>query len=112
MEVIQHVREKFTCRDCEKIGQALAPFHVTARGSAGPSLLAMMPLEKYGQHQPLNRQAERYAREGVPLSLSTLADQVGACCAVLILLRVVVEIADGGRQAVAAMLQGSAAERR
>jgi len=30
-----------------------------------------------------NRQAERYAREGVPLSLSTLADQVGACCAVL-----------------------------
>ena len=39
--------------------------------------------EKFGQHQPLNRQAERYAREGVPLSLSTLADQVGGCCAVL-----------------------------
>jgi hypothetical protein len=43
----------------------------------------MILFEKYGQHQPLNRQAERYAREGVPLSLSTLADQVGACCAVL-----------------------------
>ena len=54
-----------------------------ARGWAGPSLLAMILFEKYGQHQPLNRQAERYAREGVPLSLSTLADQVGACCAVL-----------------------------
>ena len=82
-KVIQHVREKFTCRDCEKISQAPAPFHVIARGWAGPSLLAMILFEKYGQHQPLNRQAERYVREGVPLSLSTLADQVGACCAVL-----------------------------
>jgi transposase len=82
-KVIQHVREKFTCRDCEKISQAPAPFHVLARGWAGPSLLAMILFEKFGQHQPLNRQAERYAREGVPLSLSTLADQVGGCCAVL-----------------------------
>ena len=82
-KVIQHVREKFSCRDCEKISQPPAPFHVTARGWAGPSLLAMILFEKFGQHQPLNRQAERYAREGVPLSLSTLADQVGACCAVL-----------------------------
>src|SRR3954470_10667143 len=82
-KVIETVREKFTCRDCEKISQAPAPFHVIARGWAGPSLLAMILFEKYGQHQPLNRQAERYAREGVPLSLSTLADQVGACCAVL-----------------------------
>jgi transposase len=37
----------------------------------------MILVEKFGQHQPLNRQAERYAKEGVPLSLSTLADQVG-----------------------------------
>jgi transposase len=82
-KVIQHVREKFTCRDCERISQAPAPFHVIARGWAGPSLLAMLVFEKFGQHQPLNRQAERYAKEGVPLSLSTLADQVGACCTVL-----------------------------
>src|SRR5882672_8934493 len=82
-KVIQHVREKFTCRDCEKISQVPAPFHVTARSWAGPSLLAMILFEKFGQHQPLNRQAERYARERVPLSLSTLADQVGAGCAVL-----------------------------
>jgi transposase len=82
-KVIQHVREKFTCRDCEKISQAPAPFHVIARGWAGPSLLAMILFEKFGQHQPLNRQADRYTREGVPLSLSTLADQVGAGCAVL-----------------------------
>jgi transposase len=82
-KVIQHVREKFTCRDCEKISQAPAPFHVIPRGWAGPSLLAMIVFEKFGQHQPLNRQAERYAKEGVPLSLSTLADQVGACATVL-----------------------------
>ena len=82
-KVIQHVREKFSCRDCETIDQPPAPFHVVPRGWAGPSLLAMILFEKYGQHQPLNRQAERYAREGVPLSLSTLADQVGACCSVL-----------------------------
>ena len=82
-KVIQHMREKFSCRDCERISQPPAPFHVIARGWAGPSLLAMIMFEKFGQHQPLNRQAERYAREGVPLSLSTLADQVGACTAVL-----------------------------
>jgi transposase len=77
-KVIQTVREKFTCRDCEKISQPPAPFHPTPRGWAGPNLLAMVLFEKFGQHQPLNRQAERYAREGVELSLSTLADQVGA----------------------------------
>jgi transposase len=82
-KVIQTVREKFTCRDCERISQPPAPFHVTPRGWAGPSLLAMILFEKYGQHQPLNRQSERYAREGVELSLSTLADQVGACATVL-----------------------------
>lgn len=82
-KVIQTVREKFTCRDCEKISQSPAPFHPTPRGWAGPSLLAMIVFEKFGQHQPLNRQAERYAREGVDLSLSTLADQVGAVAELL-----------------------------
>ena len=82
-KVIQTVREKFSCRDCETITQPPAPFHVTPRGFAGPNLLAMILFEKFGQHQPLNRQSERYAREGVDLSLSTLADQVGACAAAL-----------------------------
>ena len=82
-KVIQIVRETFTCRDCERISQPPAPFHPTARGWAGPNLLAMILFEKFGQHQPLNRQAERYAREGVELSLSTLADQVGACAVAL-----------------------------
>ena len=82
-KVVQHVREKFTCRDCEKISQPPAPFHVLPRGFAGPSLLAMILFEKYGQHQPLNRQSERYARERIDLSVSTLADQVGGCAMLL-----------------------------
>ena len=82
-KVIQTVREKFTCRDCEKISQPPAPFHPTPRGWAGPNLLAMVLFEKFGQHQPLNRQAERYEKEGVEISLSTLADQVGACAMAL-----------------------------
>ncbi|HET8728348.1 MAG TPA: IS66 family transposase [Alphaproteobacteria bacterium] len=82
-KVIQTVREKLACRDCARITQPPAPFHVTPRGFAGPNLLAMILFEKFGQHQPLNRQSERYAREGIDLSLSTLADQVGAGAAVL-----------------------------
>jgi transposase len=82
-KVLQYVREKFTCRACERISQAPAPFHVLPRGFVGPSLLAMVLFEKYGQHQPLNRQSERYAREGIDLSVSTLADQVGGCAVLL-----------------------------
>ena len=82
-KVIRTVREKFTCRDCERISQPPAPFHATPRGWAGPNLLATILFEKYGQHLPLNRQRDRYAREGVDLSLSTLADQVGACAVAL-----------------------------
>src|SRR6185312_1076780 len=66
-------------------------FHVTPRGFAGPNLLAMILFEKFGQRQPLNRQSERYAREGVDLSLSTLADQVGACASALRPLHALIE---------------------
>jgi hypothetical protein len=89
--VIQTVREKFSCRDCEKITQPPAPFHVTPRGFAGPNLLAMILFEKFGQHQPLNRQSERYRREGIDLSVSTLADQVGACTLALQPLHALIE---------------------
>jgi transposase len=82
-KVIQTVREKFTCRSCEKITQPPAPFHVIPRGHVGPSLLAMILYAKYGEHQPFNRQSESYAREGIDLDVSTLADHVGAGTAVL-----------------------------
>ncbi|MFC1458487.1 IS66 family transposase [Microvirga arabica] len=90
-KVIQTVREKFSCRACETITQPPAPFHVTPRGFAGPNLLAMILFEKFGQHQPLNRQSERYAREGIDLSVSTLADQVGACTRALQPLHALIE---------------------
>jgi transposase len=82
-KVIQHVREKFSCRHCERISQAPAPSHAIARGRAGPGLLAQVVFGKYGLHLPLTRQSATYAREGVELDVSTLADWVGATAAVL-----------------------------
>ncbi len=63
-KVIQTVREKFSCRSCETITQPPAPFHPIARGRAGPDLLATIMHAKFGEHQPLNRQSERFARRG------------------------------------------------
>jgi len=82
-KVVQTVREKFTCRSCEKVTQPPAPFHTIARGRAGASLLAMILHAKYGHHQPLNRQSESFAREGIDLDVSTMADWVGAGTAAL-----------------------------
>jgi len=82
-KVIQHVREKFSCRTCEAISQPPAPSHPIARGRAGPQLLAHILFSKYGLHLPLNRQSAVYAREGIELDVSTLADWVGASSATL-----------------------------
>ncbi|UVK48310.1 IS66 family transposase (plasmid) [Mesorhizobium sp. AR07] len=76
-KLIETVREKFTCRDCEKITQPPAPFHATPRGFIGPRLLATILFDKFGMHAPLNRQSARFKAEGIDLPLSTLADQVG-----------------------------------
>ena len=76
-KLIETVREKFTCRDCEKISQPPAPFHATPRGFIGPQLLATILFDKFGMHIPLNRQSVRFKAERVDLPLSTLADQVG-----------------------------------
>jgi transposase len=90
-KVIQTVREKFSCRACEAITQPPAQFHVTPRGFAGPHLLATILFDKFSQHQPLNRQSDRFAREGIDLSVSTLADQVGACTSALAPLYALIE---------------------
>ncbi len=82
-KVIQTVREKFSCRACETITQPPAPFHPIARGRAGPNLLAGVLHGKFCDHQPLNRQSDSFAREGLDLSVSTLADWVGACTTAL-----------------------------
>jgi len=90
-KVIQTLRERFTCRACESITQPPAPFHPIARGRAGPELLAMILEAKFGQHLPLNRQSETYAREGVEIDVSTMADWVGACTATLAPLTALIE---------------------
>lgn len=75
--VTRHVRPKLSCRSCEAIAQAPAPSLPIHRGLAGPGLLAHVLVAKYCDHLPLYRQAEIYARAGIELDRSTLADWVG-----------------------------------
>jgi len=82
-KVVEHVREKVSCRACEAVSQPPAPSHPIARGRAGPNLLALVLAAKYGQHLPLTRQSAIYAREGVEIDVSTMADWVGAAAATL-----------------------------
>jgi len=81
--VIRHVRPKLACAGCDRIVQAAAPKRPIARGAAGPGLLAHVLVAKYGDHLPLYRQSDIYAREGVDLERSTLAGWVGQCSALL-----------------------------
>jgi transposase len=75
--VTRHVRPKLSCRSCESIAQAPVPSLPIERGLAGPGLLSHVLVAKYCDHLPLYRQAEIYARAGVDLDRSTLADWVG-----------------------------------
>jgi transposase len=82
-KVIRHVRPKLSCVHCQHIVQAAAPSRPIARGMAGPGLLAHVLVAKYADHLPLYRQAQIYARQGVELDRSTLADWVGECSRLL-----------------------------
>jgi transposase len=77
--VIRHVRPKLACPGCEKIVQVEAPSRPITRGLAGAGLLAHVLVSKYADHLPLYRQSQIYAREGVELERSTLAEWVGQC---------------------------------
>jgi len=81
--VIRHVRTKLSCTKCDCIVQAEAPSRPIERGLAGPGLLAHVLVSKYCDHQPLYRQSEIYARQGVELERSTMADWVGGCSRLL-----------------------------
>ena len=83
-KVIQHVREKFSCRSLRERSPSRRRRRIRSRaGAPGPELLAHMLFAKYGLHLPLNRQSATYAREGIDLDVSTLADWVGAAAATL-----------------------------
>jgi transposase len=83
-QVIQQVRPKLACTHCDKIVQAQAPSRPIARGLAGPGLLAHVLVSKYCDHLPLYRQEEIYARVGVELERTTLADWVGGASQLLV----------------------------
>jgi len=76
-KVIVHSRPKMSCRDCETITQEPMPSLPIERGMPGPGLLAHVLIAKYDDHLPLYRQSEIYARGGVDLDRSTLAQWVG-----------------------------------
>jgi transposase len=76
-KVIRHVRVKMACTRCDVIVQAPAPSRPIERGMAGPTLLVHVLVSKFSDHLPLYRQAEIFAREGIELDRSTLADWVG-----------------------------------
>jgi transposase len=76
-KVIRHVRPKFACGRCSTIVQAPAPSRPIDKGIAGPGLLAHVAVSKYLDHLPLYRQSEIYARQGIDLERSTLADWIG-----------------------------------
>src|ERR1700683_1771107 len=82
-KVIKHVRPKLSCASCQRIVQPLAPSRPIERGIAGPGLLAHVLVSKYCDHLPLYRQSRIYAREGIDLDRSTLADWVGGASALL-----------------------------
>jgi transposase len=82
-KVIRHVRPKFACAGCQSVVEAPAPARPIDRGLPGPGLLAHVLVSKYADHQPLYRQSQIYAREGVDLDRSTLAGWVGAASELL-----------------------------
>ncbi len=77
--VEQHVRGKWACRQCETLTQAPVPTQVIDKGIATPGLLAHVLVAKYADHLPLYRQEQIFARAGVKLPRSTLAEWVGVC---------------------------------
>ncbi|MBV8632279.1 MAG: IS66 family transposase [Silvibacterium sp.] len=81
--VVRHVRIKLSCTKCDCIVQGETPSRPIERGLAGPGLLAHVLVSKYCDHQPLYRQSEIYARHGVELERSTMADWVGGCSRLL-----------------------------
>ena len=82
-KVLVQVRPKYLCTGCKTISQAEAPNRALPRSYAGAGLLAHVLTSKYADHLPLYRQSEIYAREGVELSRSTLADWVGGASKLL-----------------------------
>jgi transposase len=82
--VIVTRRPKYACRACEgTVVQAPAPARLIEAGIPTENLAAHVLVSKYADHLPLYRQAQIYARQGIELDRSTLADWVGRAAALL-----------------------------
>lgn len=77
--VERHIRGKWACRECETLVQAPVPAHVIDKGIPTTGLLAQVLVSKYADHLPLYRQEQIFARAGLNLPRSTLADWIGRC---------------------------------
>jgi transposase len=77
--VERHVRPILACPRCETISQAPMPAYVIDKGMATPGLMAHVLVAKYADHLPLHRQEGIFARAGLRIARSTLAEWVGAC---------------------------------
>ena len=77
LRVVRIRRPKYACRACETVHQAAAPERAIAKGLATPRLLAHVLVSKYCDHVPLYRQSQIFARHGLELERSTLANWVG-----------------------------------
>ena len=75
--VIKTVRPKYSCKACDSVVQAPAPQRVINKGLPSAGLLTQVMVDKYMDHQPLYRQSQQMAREGIDVERSTLADWVG-----------------------------------
>ena len=80
LRVLRIRRPKYGCRACGTIHQAAAPERPIAKGLASPGLLAHVLVSKYCDHMPLYRQSQIFARNGVEIERSTLANWVGGAC--------------------------------
>ncbi len=78
LQVERHIRGKWVCEDCQTLIQAPVPPQVIDKGIPTAGLLAQVLVAKYADHAPLYRQEEIFARAGVAIPRSTLAEWVGA----------------------------------
>ena len=81
--VKQYVRAKYARPNGAGVAIGELPSRPIDKGIAGPGLLAQIIIDKYTDHLPIHRQIQRFEREGIKLSASTLTDWIGATCMLL-----------------------------
>ena len=77
--VLRHIRGKYACACCQTIQAAAMPAQMIDKGIPAPGLLAQVAVAKHDDHLPLYRQTEIYARSGVHIPRSSMAQWLGIC---------------------------------